>query len=155
MGAAVGKPSRTQTWIRSQSKGFQKHAVEAQNFFKHGFKDLKGKTSYFPLHGEMLMFDSVMCYKELFDTITPLMRLYAARLSLARRGMLTSDAKAFLLKRGVGIDNIAESDRTEFLENSCHSSLSSDRQLHTSALLRFTQIARWTSFPAAPRRAVS
>jgi hypothetical protein len=63
IGKLKNKPSRWQEFIESKSIAGKKAARRAQNFFKHGWKDLKGSVLYSPLYGEMLMFDSVVCYE--------------------------------------------------------------------------------------------
>src|SRR5437762_5336354 len=45
MGKMAGVPTVYGEWLNKQPKSIQKRAKEAQNFFKHGFKNLKGFTS--------------------------------------------------------------------------------------------------------------
>ncbi len=115
MGKLVDKPSTVQDWINSQSKGFQARARDAQNFFKHGSRNLKGKIRYSPLLGEILMIDSVICYRNLFDGVTPLMRLFAARFALENVEIVTPDLRPFFLK-GVRVYKLADVSRREFFD---------------------------------------
>jgi hypothetical protein len=55
LGAHKGKPSFLPTFIKSQSKRFQRNAVAAQNFFKHGLNNLTGKVSLDTLFSDSLL----------------------------------------------------------------------------------------------------
>lgn len=111
MGKLKGKPSVFQAMIASQSETFKKRARRAQNFFKHGFRDLKGSLLYAPLYGEMLMFDSVVCYEVIFGPITPLMRAYATRFVLENTQIL--DPNFMFCLEGLDVDYLAKLDRLE------------------------------------------
>jgi hypothetical protein len=115
MGKAMDKPSAIRSWINSQSKAFQDRAHEAQNFFKHGSKKLAGRIRYSPLFGDVLITDSVICYRNLFDNATPLMRLFAARFALENVEIVTGDLQPFFLKR-VEVYKLAEISRREFFD---------------------------------------
>src|ERR1700676_4736070 len=65
-----GKESILRAWMKAQSKGLQKRIADAQNFFKHGHKWLKRDVKYPVIYGELLMFDSVVCYGMVFDPAT-------------------------------------------------------------------------------------
>lgn len=115
MGMAMDKASAIQGWINSQSKAFQDCAHEAQNFFKHGPKKVKGNIRYSPLFGDVLIADSVICYRNVFDNATPLMRLFAARFALENVELVTGDLRPFFLE-GVGVYKLAEISRREFFD---------------------------------------
>src|SRR6267154_1678340 len=85
-------PSTLQTWLAAKSKERQKRARIAQNFFKHGAKNLKGKVELPTIDAEAFMMDAVMCYESLFDKPTPLMRLYAQRFLYEHPKLITEDA---------------------------------------------------------------
>jgi len=68
-----------EVWAKSQSPGFQTKLHDAQNFFKHGPNQFKGKLHLMTMHGEVLMFDAAICHKRLFGEYPPLMFLYAFR----------------------------------------------------------------------------
>jgi hypothetical protein len=87
IGAHKGSPSALQGWIERQSKGFQERIRYAQNFFKHGKKDLLGKAYLYPTHTEMLLLDSIGCHENNApNTETPLMRLWVGRFALEHPG---------------------------------------------------------------------
>ena len=58
------KESILREWMSKQSKGLQKRIADAQNFFKHGHKWLKGEIRYPVIYGEMLMFDSLYLLRD-------------------------------------------------------------------------------------------
>jgi hypothetical protein len=109
IGKLKNKPSRLQERIASDSPGMQKAARRAQNFFKHGWKDLKGSVMYSPLYGEMLMFDSVVCYEVVFGAMTPLMRTFATQFVIENQEVLTEGF--FFLLEGLDVDNLRKLDR--------------------------------------------
>ena len=117
MATLKGKESILRAWMAKQSKGLQKRIADAQNFFKHGRKDLKGEVLYSPIHGEMLMFDCVVCYGMAFDhRSTPaLMRLYAVRFALENADILETDLSRYYLERDE-IDELAPLSRQQFYE---------------------------------------
>jgi hypothetical protein len=117
MATLKGKESILRGWIAKQSKGLQKRIADAQNFFKHGRKDLKGEALYSPIHGEMLMFDCIVCYGMAFDhkSTPPLLRLYAVRYGLENADVLETDLSRFFLEREV-IEELAPLNREEFYE---------------------------------------
>jgi hypothetical protein len=112
---AARKPSDFQTWLASKSKGFQKRARLAQNFFKHGAMDLKAKIQYETIHGEMLMMDAVTCYEMLIDKPIPLMRLYATRFLYEHPTLMTEDAKPTFAKNAE-VHQLTDSTRKEFFQ---------------------------------------
>jgi hypothetical protein len=73
------KPPFFQTWLGSLPKSAQVRERNFQKFIKHGFKDLKGKVSFSPKHGEALMWGSLWCYEDLFAMRSPLLALFHAR----------------------------------------------------------------------------
>ena len=89
--------------------------VRHQNFFKHGWRDIKREVTYPIGYGEYLMLDSILCYEILFDEVTPLMRAFAARFLLARPWLFSEEATAFLLE-GYRINEVAKLKRAEFLK---------------------------------------
>ncbi|HUE41572.1 MAG TPA: hypothetical protein VMO75_06570 [Chthoniobacterales bacterium] len=113
-----GKESIHRKWMLTQSKGFQKRVADAQNFFKHGHKWLKGEVKYPPLYGELLMFDSVICYGMVFDSKTmPLpLRLYAVRFGIENGDILEVDLSRFFLERDI-IKELAPLSRQQFYEH--------------------------------------
>jgi hypothetical protein len=115
MGKQHGSPSPVQEFIKSKSKGYQEKTREPQNFFKHGWKNLKGKVRYAPKYGEILMYDSAACHDRLFGSLPPLMRLFVLRFTLSHPFALKVDAEEYFLK-GIKIHNLRELKRSEFLE---------------------------------------
>jgi len=81
LGAKIGQPSLRSEWLKRQPKWLQKRVREAQNFFKHGFRDIVGKKQpYFSVEAEILMFDSVLCWKLRFkkQPLPPMLQLFGA-----------------------------------------------------------------------------
>jgi len=60
----------------------------------------QGTSSYPVIYGELLMFDSVVCYGILFgiDDIPAILRLYAVRFMLEHPGVLDRDLEGMFLK---------------------------------------------------------
>ena len=81
LGAKIRLPSLHAEWVKTQPKRLQAFIRDPQNFFKHAFRDVVGrKLHYFPLQAEILMFDSVACWKGLFQKlpIPPMLQLFGA-----------------------------------------------------------------------------
>jgi hypothetical protein len=116
MGKMAGKPSHIQTWLKSQPTGFQKRMAYTQNFIKHGFKDLHGKTSYDPIHGDVLMMDSVDCYTHLYGKKTPLMSAFFLRFALENPGFINLKENMPSLFESGDAANLAKLSRRQFLE---------------------------------------
>lgn len=76
MGKAKGRPAVIQAHIETLSRKEQDAARAAQNFAKHGMRDLNKRIPYLPGHGELLIFDSVLCHEHVFETLTPLMSAF-------------------------------------------------------------------------------
>ena len=66
LGRRAGKPSQWSKLMSAISRKDQLRSAYAQNFFKHGFKDLKKQARYMPFHGEILLFDSALCHEAIF-----------------------------------------------------------------------------------------
>ena len=114
LGKSRGKSSRLQTWIRSQPKQFQSRIFAAQNFFKHGFRDVKGKFAYYPTHGDIVLWDAVLTYETMFK-LTPLMQLYFLRFIIEYHDSFFTAYRPAML-RGINLDLLAQSSRRQFRE---------------------------------------
>jgi hypothetical protein len=115
LGAHAGQPSFYQTWLKSQSKGFQERARYVQNWIKHGKMDMKKKPRYSPRLAEVMMIDLVDCHRNLAGRNTTLTRLYVLRFAFENPEIVVPEKRAFFLK-GVGVENILNLDRREFLQ---------------------------------------
>jgi len=111
------KESILREWMSRQSKGLQKRIADAQNFFKHGHKWLKGEIEYPVIHGEMLMFDSLVCYGMLFDVATTpaVFCLYGVRFGLENADILERDLGRFFIEREI-IEELAPLGRQKFFK---------------------------------------
>jgi hypothetical protein len=76
--------SKVLDWINEQPRSFQSQLRNPQNFFKHGrhTQPYKDVTSYIPVMAEMILIDNISTYERLFDSLTPLMKLFAIRFSI-------------------------------------------------------------------------
>ncbi len=112
-----GEKSTFREWMSRQSKGLQKRIADAQNFFKHGHKWLTGEIKYPVIHGEMLMFDSLVCYGMLFNPrATPaVLRLYGVRFGLENADIFGPDLYKHFLEPHV-IEELAPLGRHEFFK---------------------------------------
>lgn len=85
---ALAKARGKSTAMRDQMKGLtrkQRHRMTAaQNFFKHGDKELNKFLRYKPEHAEVLMFDAVVAVREIFADPSPIMRLFSAYFIMSR-----------------------------------------------------------------------
>ena len=82
IGARAGKPSEIQPYIKSRPPAIRDRLRKAQNFFKHAGRDLNERFEYHPMHGEVLITDSILIYHALAGEMTPLMAAFTARLSV-------------------------------------------------------------------------
>jgi hypothetical protein len=88
LGAHKGKPSYIETFIKSQSKGFQKRLREAQNFFKHGLNNLTGKVKLETILADLMLAECLFCHRDLKLKTTPLMQLFWLRFLLEQPDLL-------------------------------------------------------------------
>jgi hypothetical protein len=88
LGAHKGNPSFLPTFIKSQSKRFQRNAVAAQNFFKHGLNNLTGKVSLDTLFSDSLLAECLFCHRDLQLKVTPLMQLFWFRFLVEQPSLL-------------------------------------------------------------------
>jgi hypothetical protein len=111
------KESILRDWMSQQSKGLQKRIADAQAFFKHGHKWLKGEVKYPVIYGELLMFDSVICYGMIFDvrTTPALFRLYGIRFAIENGDVLKRDLSWFFAERQI-IEHLRPLSRQEFFK---------------------------------------
>lgn len=110
---ATGKPSEIETWIKTKSKGFQKRILEAQNFFKHGQKDLKATFHHVPIYSEMLMMECVKCYERLNGKRNALMRVFTNRFLFEHPETIEENFREHFMKN-IGFNSLADSSRLQF-----------------------------------------
>ncbi|HEU0210354.1 MAG TPA: hypothetical protein VFQ78_15430, partial [Candidatus Udaeobacter sp.] len=134
-------------WLSQQSKRFQKRIADAQNFFKHGHKWLKGEVRYPVIYGEMLMFDSLVCYGMLFDprTTPAVLRLYGVRFGLENAETIGRDLAWHFIEREI-IEYLAPLSRQE---------LSAASLFLESVTRPFERLAFIQESPPEQRQAVS
>ncbi|HEX4083784.1 MAG TPA: hypothetical protein VHY22_02650 [Chthoniobacteraceae bacterium] len=86
--------SMLQSWMKTQSRNFQDKIRSAQNFFKHGKKDLKAKYSLVPTFTDMVMMDAVISFEKLPE-VSPraVMRAFTTRFFLEYPHLLREDAR--------------------------------------------------------------
>src|ERR1700730_9951711 len=113
LGKTVGKPSLLVELIKAQSKRLRNAIRFPQNFFKH-FKKEKVIT-YKPVVGEMTLLDAVMSFSQVF-TMTPLMALFLARITLERPDLLKKRGSPSKFVNGAHIDDLAKTTRSKFLQ---------------------------------------
>jgi hypothetical protein len=118
LGSKVGQPSLHREWVKAQPRRFQKWVSDAQNFFKHGFRDVRGKKlHYFPLQAEILMFDSVLCWKSLFRKLPlpPMLQVFGAYMIINQFDVLGRETWPFLFD-SLSVDKLRTLDRRKFFK---------------------------------------
>jgi len=116
LGAKIGLPSLHKEWFEKQPKKMREWILEAQNFFKHGFRDVRGKKlHYFPLQAEILMCDSVLCWQRLFAELPlpPMMQLFGAYMVMNRFDV--GEAWPFLFE-SLEVEKLRQLDRLKFFK---------------------------------------
>ena len=105
-------------WLKTQSKSRQKWAREPQNFFKHGRRFPSKKLNYVPYYGDMLMYDSCICFEHLAKKMRPLFEAYMLRFVIEHPEHLhlTVSLDDLLASRGLKLSDVAPLSRPEFLE---------------------------------------
>ena len=109
----MGKPvSKVLDWINKQPKSFQSQLRNPQNFFKHGHhkQPYKDVASYIPNLAEMTLIDNISTFQRLFDSLTPLMKVFAVRFSIKHPDILPLKLKGFK------IEDLARLTRSRFLK---------------------------------------
>ena len=115
MGAHSGAESAFQKWAEMQSEAFRNKLHVAQNFFKHGLNNLKGKVHLSARHAEVLMFDAVLCHNLIFDDFPPLTWLYALRFALENPRLATPKIAPFI-RQSLDLYKIGNVSRRQLLE---------------------------------------
>lgn len=115
IGANAAADSAFQKWAASNSKGFQKKLRDAQNFFKHGPREFKGKIHLAKRHAEVLMFDAVLSHNLVFGEFPPLMFLYGLRMAIENPALAAPGVAGFVHK-SINVYEMGHVPRREFLE---------------------------------------
>jgi hypothetical protein len=117
LGKRAGKPSRWRELMAARPRIHQIRAAYAQNFFKHGRKDLKKQARYMPFHGEVLLFDSAICHEAIFQKVTPLMKAFLLRFAMSFPEFVTVDIGELVkAETGIVIEDLAPLNRSDFLK---------------------------------------
>jgi hypothetical protein len=116
LGSKVGKPSMIKEWTKTKSKAFQKQMTEAQNFFKHASSDPKQSLKYPIVLGEIHILDALMCYQNLFRSLTPLMKLFALRFSIEHPNLLPLKELTAKVIKGIVVEDVAGKNRRVFFD---------------------------------------
>jgi len=85
----------------------------AQNFFKHGYRDFGKQLEYDPIHGDILLLDSILMYHALNGSMTPFMGAFVSRWTLTEPGLEWVFPTNVQQKRS---PNLAKISRREFLK---------------------------------------
>jgi hypothetical protein len=109
---AKDKPAYLQEWLGDKSKGRQQRVRAAQNFFKHGARDLNEKVSLPTIDAEVFMMDGVSC-AELLGKPSALTQLYAQRFLYEHPTLITEDALPVFAKNAE-VHQLVNSSRSEF-----------------------------------------
>jgi hypothetical protein len=114
LGGHAGHKSIYAEWYKSQSTGIQDRIRDVQNWIKHGLKKTTKKAEIPSRLAEVLILDSADCHTRLFGTPSVLMSFWVTRFMLETAGIW--DAKdVALLRQGLDVYEIADGNRTEFL----------------------------------------
>jgi hypothetical protein len=103
--------SQLEALIRAKSRSFQDAIRSPQNFYKHG-DHKKSATNHVLGHEEMVILDCISMYQRLFDSLTPLMKLFAIRHSLFNPGVFPIKIET----KGIKIEDLARFSRADFLK---------------------------------------
>ena len=80
----LGMSSPWKAWFDSKSRRVQDEIRYAEEFFKHGKKDLLGKAWLDPEDTDMRIFDSIRLHEHVFKQVTPLFRCWWMRFAYER-----------------------------------------------------------------------
>jgi hypothetical protein len=105
-------------WLKTQSESRRKRAREPQNFFKHGHRVPNKQLHYVPYFGEMLMYDSCICFEHLAKKMRPLLEAYMLRFVIEHPEYLhlTVPLDDLLTSRGLKLSEVPPLSRPEFLK---------------------------------------
>jgi hypothetical protein len=117
-GHLKGKPSVFQTWLADQSETYQKRARRAQNFIKHGWKNLTEGVPYSPRMAEILILDSIECHENIEGRITSLMQVFDLRYALENPDRVRASGLAVLSRDVAKVENLRRQDRRLFFKES-------------------------------------
>jgi hypothetical protein len=119
---ALGKACGKSTAMKDRMKGLNKtqrdRMTAAQNFFKHGDKELNKFLRYKPEHAAVLMFDAVVAVWEIFDNPSPIMSVFLAYYCMSHpdEGFDIDSLYPAELRERLGFGKGREVDRKEFFE---------------------------------------
>jgi hypothetical protein len=119
---ALGKARGKSTAMKDRMKGLNKtqhdRMTAAQNFFKHGDKELNNFLRYKPEHAAVLMFDAVVSAWEIFDDLSEIMRVFLGYYVMSHpdEGFNIDRLYPAELRERFGFGKGREVDRTEFFE---------------------------------------
>jgi hypothetical protein len=116
LSAHGGKSSYLAKFIKTQSVGFQKRTKIAQNFFKHGFKDLKGSIALDTLTTDVRLLDCCFCHKKMGLRMTPLIQLFWIRMLLEQPELLALHKEAEPFADSLARTRLDGTSRQEFLD---------------------------------------
>lgn len=116
LSAHGGKSSYLAKFIKTQSVSFQKRTKTAQNFFKHGFKDLKGTVELDTLTTDVRLLDCCFCHKEMGLRITPLIQLFWIRMLMEQPELRTLHKEADPFAKSLARTRLDGTSRQEFLD---------------------------------------
>jgi len=131
---ALGKACRKSTAMKDRMKGLNKtqrdRMTAAQNFFKHGDKELNKFLRYKPEHAAVLMFDAAVSAWEIFDDLSPIMRVFVAYYLMSHpdEGFNIDHLYPVEVRERLGFGKGREVDRTQFFEFVVDSSLAGTPQ---------------------------
>lgn len=114
LGGHAGHKSIYETWYKSQSQGIQDRIRFAQNWIKHGRQEMTKKAEIPSRLAEVLILDAADCHRRLFGAPSVLMSFWATRFMLETEGAWDAGDVA-ILRQGLDVYDMAEGDRTEFL----------------------------------------
>jgi len=115
IGTQRGNPSAVATWIETQPTRKKERIKDAQNFFKHGFRDVNKQINYDPTHGETLLSDAAVTYGLIFGRCSPLMDAFQIRFAVSN----SRDFLQIFSDNGIDqseVESLANLSRREFLE---------------------------------------
>jgi len=115
IGTQQGNPSAVATWIDAQPRSKKERIKKAQNFFKHGFRDVDKQINYDPTHGETLLSDAAVTYGLIFGRCSPLMNAFQIRFAVSN----SRDFLQIFSDNGIDqseVESLANLTRLEFLE---------------------------------------
>jgi hypothetical protein len=114
VGKQRGKESMLISVLNKRDKKLGKMAMIPQDFFKHARNDPNAVLNFNPGMTPYHIYDALVCYGEIYQDMSPHMKLFMIRFMLDNPEIFSGGAPA--LPKGFDVETVRRLNRTEFFD---------------------------------------